>query len=120
MRNLLALLAAAVLVFAGVGWYLNWFKVQSVSEAFGHRSVNIDIDSHKISDDLHKGEAKVQQAIEKEQHKGDAGTHLQNAAGEVKDAANQVQQEVKDQVNGAVDNQADKIKADVNANFSRP
>ena len=65
MRNLLAFLSAAVLVFAGAGWYLGWYKVHSIPAAEGHRSVNIDIDGRKIGDDLHKGEEKIQEALDK-------------------------------------------------------
>ena len=43
MRNLLAFLAAAALTLIGVGWYLDWFHLQSVPGGSGHRSVTIDI-----------------------------------------------------------------------------
>jgi hypothetical protein len=55
MRNLLAFLAAAVLVVAGLGWYLDWYKIESVPTLSGHEEVNIDIDGKKISSDVHKG-----------------------------------------------------------------
>src|SRR3712207_7363770 len=38
VRNLLAFLAAAALTFAGLGWYLGWYKVHSASADAGHRS----------------------------------------------------------------------------------
>ena len=44
MRNILALLAAVVLLFAGVGWYRGWYHVQSSPALAGHHAVNIDID----------------------------------------------------------------------------
>jgi hypothetical protein len=66
MRNLLALVGAAVLTFAGAGWYLGWYKLQpALSATPGHQSVNIDIDRHKMDADIHKGEQKVEQALEK-------------------------------------------------------
>jgi hypothetical protein len=55
MRNLLALLAFALLTFAGVGWYLDWYKFRSTASPDGHRHLNIDIHSKKIGEDLHKG-----------------------------------------------------------------
>lgn len=55
MRNLLAFLAAAALTVAGLGWYLDWYRVQATPTDAGHRKVNIDIDTNKIGDDLHRG-----------------------------------------------------------------
>ena len=71
MRNLLALLAAALLSFAGIGWYLDWYKVQSTTTKDGHRRVNIDIHSQKIGDDLQKGSEKLQEAWERQRSSGD-------------------------------------------------
>jgi hypothetical protein len=65
MKNLLAFVAAAVLMFAGVGWYLDWFHILSGPTASDHYSVNLDLDAKKIKGDLQKGEAKVADAIEK-------------------------------------------------------
>ncbi|HLN30939.1 MAG TPA: hypothetical protein VK395_24585 [Gemmataceae bacterium] len=65
MRNLLALFAAATLTLVGLGWYLGWYSVKEAPADDGHRSVNIDIDSRKIGQDLHKGEEKLQQALDK-------------------------------------------------------
>jgi hypothetical protein len=64
MRNILAFLAATVIMIAGVGWYLGWYSVQSTAGAAGKRQVNIEVDSRKISDDLQKGTEKIQQAID--------------------------------------------------------
>ena len=56
MRNLLALLGAALVTFLVVGWYLDWYHVSPKAGATpGHRSVEIDINSKKIGDDVHKG-----------------------------------------------------------------
>ena len=59
MRNLLAFTAAAVLTAAGLGWYLGWYKVHSTAAADGHRNVNIDINTEKISNDIHHAEQKI-------------------------------------------------------------
>jgi hypothetical protein len=71
MRNLLALLGFALVTFLAVGWYLDWYHVTPKTGATpGHRSVEIDINSKKIGDDVHKGveagEAKVQGLLDKD------------------------------------------------------
>jgi hypothetical protein len=64
MRNMLALFAAALLTVIGLGWYLGWYKVSSQPASVpGQHSVQIDIDTHKIGDDLEKGEKKVEKFI---------------------------------------------------------
>jgi hypothetical protein len=72
MKNLLAFLAAAVLVFVGVGWYLNWFHVLSSPADSGHKAYRIDFDADKIGADVHKGEQKVVDAIEKARAEAEA------------------------------------------------
>src|SRR2546423_322392 len=47
MRNLLAFLAAAVLAFVGLGWYLDWYKVQSVPSTPGHQSFTVEVNGTK-------------------------------------------------------------------------
>lgn len=64
MRNLLALLAAIVLLVAGLGWYRGWYRVHSSPAPPGHHAVNIDIDKDKIGKDLHEGEEELQKVIE--------------------------------------------------------
>jgi len=64
MRNLLALLAAAGLTFAGAGWYLGWYHIEKAPAAEGHRAVHIDSDNEKISADLKKGGEKVQGVLD--------------------------------------------------------
>jgi hypothetical protein len=65
MRNLLALLAFAVLVFAGAGWYLGWYKIGSTPSADGHRNINVDLNTPKIKDDLNKGKEKLRDILTK-------------------------------------------------------
>jgi hypothetical protein len=79
MKNLLAFAAAAVLMFVGVGWYLDWFQVLNVPSAFGHHVISVDLDTAKIHADVEKGEAKLTDAIENARkdaaaHKAAAGT----------------------------------------------
>ncbi len=63
MKNLLAFVAAAGLTFAGLGWYLDWYKVRSEPGPAGHHNVNIDIDKVKISQDVHKGVQKGEERL---------------------------------------------------------
>ena len=55
MRNLLAFLAAALLAFLGLGWYLGWYTVHTIPADAGHRSVTIDFNAQKIEKDVQKG-----------------------------------------------------------------
>jgi len=64
MRNVLAFLAAATLTVLGVGWYLGWYRVSNVPADEGKKKVNIEFNTTRIGDDLHKGGQKVRQLIE--------------------------------------------------------
>jgi hypothetical protein len=64
MRNLLALGALALLVFAAVGYFLGWYSVKTDPTADGHRQVTIDVNSTKISEDLSKSKAKLHNMLE--------------------------------------------------------
>jgi len=68
MRNLLAFVAACVVAFLVVGWYLDWYRFTPATSDLGHRSYNIDIDSKKIGTDVvhyvHEGEEKLSEAVE--------------------------------------------------------
>jgi hypothetical protein len=70
MRNLLAFLAAATLTLVAVGWYLDWYRISSVSTGTDHHSIQIDINSKKIREDVqrgvHRGEEKLHQVLDKE------------------------------------------------------
>jgi hypothetical protein len=81
MRNLLAFLAAAVLTFAVVGWYLNWYNVERVSTKPGHQSVHIDINTEQIGEDIRKGEEKIHEAIDRHSKSG-TETAPENGKGE--------------------------------------
>ncbi len=72
MKNLLAFLGAAVVVFAGVGLYLNWFHVSRGPAAVGHKAFNIDLDADKIKADAEKGGEKVVDLIEKARREAEA------------------------------------------------
>jgi hypothetical protein len=54
MRNLLAFLAALVIVVVSLGWYLEWFAVRrAATPKTGQSSYTIDINSEKIREDVH-------------------------------------------------------------------
>jgi hypothetical protein len=76
MRNLLAFLAAVLIAFLGLGWYLGWYSFQRVPTMTGHAGYNVDINSTKIRQDLAKGvqqgEEKLQEVLDK--NKTDAKT----------------------------------------------
>jgi hypothetical protein len=63
MRNILACIAAGVLILGGVGWYLGWFKFQSTPTPDGHREVKIDVDGKKAIQDIKNGEQKIEGLI---------------------------------------------------------
>jgi hypothetical protein len=74
MKNLLALLGALVVTFFAVGWYLDWYKIQSTTDSAGHREVNIDLNTKKINEDIRKGADKVEKVIEHKQTTGTDGS----------------------------------------------
>jgi hypothetical protein len=71
MRNLLALLGAALVTFLAVGWYLDWYHITPKSAANpGHQGVEIDIDRKKIGEDVDRGikvgEEKIKEVFDKD------------------------------------------------------
>jgi hypothetical protein len=60
----LTLLGAAVVTFAVVGWFLGWYQVRTTPGPDGHRQVNIDFNTPKISQDLSKGGAKIKNMLQ--------------------------------------------------------
>jgi len=73
MKNLLALAAAALLVFAAVGWYLGWYQIKSESKD-GHRQIHIDVNGPKISEDLEKGKDKIRDLLTSKEKEAKAVT----------------------------------------------
>jgi hypothetical protein len=64
MRNLLALLGAAVVAFVAVGWLRGWYQVKTAVGPEGHRQVNIDINGPKINQDLSTGRERLRNILE--------------------------------------------------------
>jgi hypothetical protein len=74
MKNLLALVGAAVVIVIGLGWYLQWFKFGSEPGTTGHPKFNVEVESDKIKADLKKGKETVGEFIkEHENSKGVPG-----------------------------------------------
>lgn len=74
MRNLLAFLAAVVLALGVVGWHLDWYQFHSTPVDAGRKSVTVDINTKKISEDLLKAEQKIQKRLaEKAKEVGESG-----------------------------------------------
>jgi hypothetical protein len=84
MKNLLAFLAAVCLTFAATGWYLGWFKVKALPAASGHRSVNVDVDTVKMHDDLRSGSEHFRDWIEKH-HSTPPAEPIEYGAGETQE-----------------------------------
>lgn len=105
MKNLLALFALGLIVFAGLGWYNNWYQVATEPKASGHQSVNIDINTNKIIDDVQRGIQKVKESranaaneaptVETAAPQVQSGlTQVQNTANQAQNAAAQFQNTV--------------------------
>lgn len=88
MRNLLALLALAVIVFAGLGWWLDWYQIRSQTGITGNQSVNIDINGSKISSDVRKGIQKLEE--KKQRFENTAQDAAQDASRHVDDLSRQI------------------------------
>jgi hypothetical protein len=72
MRNLLALAALLLIGFFGLGWYLDWYRVEKVSSDSGTSSFQIEIDRNKITDDgrkfIERSSERIQNALEERKH----------------------------------------------------
>ncbi len=74
MRNMLAFLGAAIVVFLGLGWYLGWYNVLLQPGTPGHSRLEVDINKEKIGQDVKKGSEKVQDLIDKNKQTPNSGT----------------------------------------------
>lgn len=64
MKNLLALVALAVISVAVAGWYLNWYQINSAPSEGGRQKVTIDFNTPKITHDLEEGKQRVAKILE--------------------------------------------------------
>lgn len=51
MKNLLALVGAAVVLVVGLGWYLGWYKLGVDKGTPGHPKINVEVESDKVEAD---------------------------------------------------------------------
>ncbi len=65
MRNLLALVAAALVTAGIAGSYLGWYKVTTAPGPNGHRNVSIDLNTPKIQQDVAKEAKTIEHVIDK-------------------------------------------------------
>jgi hypothetical protein len=59
MRNLLALIGLAVVLFFGLGWYFQWYTFSIQSTDNGRKRIELDVDTIKIVSDTKSGVEKV-------------------------------------------------------------
>lgn len=80
MRNLLAFVGAALVAFLALGWYLDWYKIQSTPAGIGQRHFSVDVNTKKIEADVHKGvtagEEKLQKVLQNDGNGGHTGDSL--------------------------------------------
>jgi hypothetical protein len=63
MRNLLALVALAVIVLAGLGYYKEWYTFKAVAAPDGHKTYTVDVDAKKIQDAVNTGKKEVSDVL---------------------------------------------------------
>jgi hypothetical protein len=51
MKNLLALIGLVVVVFAGVGWYCGWYKLNLTKSPDGNLEIQTEVNTNKVADD---------------------------------------------------------------------
>jgi hypothetical protein len=65
MKNLVFLAFLALVGFAVAGYFLDWYNISGSPTSGGQTRLQIDVDTHKIKEDLSKGQAKIKETIEK-------------------------------------------------------
>ena len=63
MKNILALIGLAVVLVAGLGWYLGWYQIGTEPGSDGHRKINVDVNTKKILEDEQNLQKKVSGAL---------------------------------------------------------
>ncbi len=87
MRNLLALVGLLVVLFLGLGWYLDWYRVRPVTSITdpGHKTYTIDINAQKVEDDVQKkiraGEERLHDLFDQEVDRAKAPTDKKPTGG---------------------------------------
>jgi hypothetical protein len=66
VKNLIFVLFLLVVVFAVAGYFLGWYQITDLpTGTTGQHRLQIDINTTKIRDDLHRGSEKVQEGIDR-------------------------------------------------------
>lgn len=87
MRNMLALLGLVVVLFLGLGWYLDWysFRPASVITDPSRKTYTIDINTKKITDDvgkkIHDGEERLHDFFDNETNRAGVPAEKKPAGG---------------------------------------
>jgi hypothetical protein len=87
MKNTLALIGAAVVVFLGLGLYLGWYTFKREPASPGHTRLQVDINQDKIGKDVKTGADKVKEAIDKAQKDYDKNNPTPSTSTSAKPAA---------------------------------
>jgi hypothetical protein len=87
MRNLLALIGLLVVLFLGLGWYMDWYQLRPVSAVGdpGHTTYTIDVNGQKIEKDgqkmLRSGEERLHDLFDQASDRVKSATEKKPAGG---------------------------------------
>jgi hypothetical protein len=76
MRNLLALIGAAIVLFAGLGWYLGWYTFALEPSVNGKQRIQFDVDTGKMTGDVEQFGKTIGSAVQRakdDSSKGQSG-----------------------------------------------
>jgi hypothetical protein len=59
MKNIITMAATGLVIFAGLGWYLDWYKVASRTTPDGNKHFDIEVNTKRIESDIEKGRNQV-------------------------------------------------------------
>jgi hypothetical protein len=96
MKNLLALLGAAVIVLVAVGWYCDWFQFHTKTGANGDTNLSIEVDATKAANDLKKTEQSIEQKIKEAEKAKDSPPDSTKPAKDKPDPSLEVKDSPKD------------------------
>jgi len=59
MKNIVSMAATGLVIFACLGWYLDWYKVASRTTPDGNKHFDIEVNTKRIESDIEKGRNQV-------------------------------------------------------------
>lgn len=72
MKNILALIGLAFVVFVGAGWYLEWYKFESAATTKdGKTHVSVEVNASKIGNDAGSFHDRIADLMSKVEDKAD-------------------------------------------------